>query len=271
MSKIDCSKCEKSFDTERGLKTHIGIVHVDKPSEEEIRKLYFDNEMTTSEVKEELGIGSKVTLLNYMDEYGIERRSCSEATKIEWKGADERREKFADLKRGCNPDVTPWPENCTEEEYKQKCNEIQEAILEVSDDWSGDDNPAKREDVREKISKSHKENPRSANFEFVEELGHNVRSSWEKEVGLLLTENNIEYGYEEEMFNLKDGCRYVPDFILSECVIEVKGRVFGKAKEKAKLFMERSDKCYIVVGTEIPCDVHISYQNREDLIEVVVE
>lgn len=271
MSKMKCSKCGEDFSSERGLKTHNGIVHVDKPSEEEIRNLYYGKEMTTSEVKEELGIGSKMTLLKYMDEYNIERRSRSEATKIEWKGADKRKEKLAEFVRNNSFDVTPWPENCTDEEYEEKCKEIQEAILEVSDGWSGEDNPAKREEVREKISESHENNPRTTNFEFVEELGHNVRSGWEKDVGLLMKRNNIDYSYEDEVFVLERGCRYIPDFFLDDYIVEVKGRVRGNTKKKARLLMEQEKREYIVVGTKIPCDIHIPYSDRERLIEVVEE
>ena len=269
MSSLDCDLCDKSFDSERGLKSHKGIIHTEKPTEEEIRELYWEKQMTLFEVKSELGIGSTETLRKYCREYGIERRSQSEATKIEWEGADERREKQAEIKRGSSPDVTPWPENCTQEEYEERCNEIQNAILDVSDSWSGENNPAKREEVREKISKSHGESPRHTNFEFVEELDHNVRSGWEKEVGLLLSENDIDYGYEEEIFELRKGCRYIPDFVLDDYVVEVKGQIFGNAKEKAKLFLEQSDRCYVVVGTEMPCNIHIPYQDREKLIELV--
>lgn len=151
---------------------------------------------------------------------------------------------------------------------KKKCKEIQEAILEVSDNWSGDDNSAKRKEVREKISKSHEENPRITNFEFVDELGHNVRSNWEKEVGLLLSRNNIEYTYEGEKIKLSKGIRYIPDFILDEYVIEVKGRVHDYAIKKAKLLMEKDSREYVVIGTEMPCDIHIEYANREEIIEI---
>ena len=51
MSSLDCNLCDKSFDSERGLKTHKGLVHTEKPTEEEIRELYWEKQMSLSEVK----------------------------------------------------------------------------------------------------------------------------------------------------------------------------------------------------------------------------
>jgi len=66
---------------------------------------------------------------------------------------------------------------------------------------------------------------------FDKELQHYVRSTWEKKVGIILKNNNIEYKYEGVTLELDD-CTYTPDFIINNILIEVKGYLSKSSKEK---------------------------------------
>lgn len=102
----------------------------------------------------------------------------------------------------------------------------------------------------------------------VDELTHTVRSSWEKKIAKLLIENEISYSYEDE-FVLSKGS-YYPDFITGECVIEVKGWSNDRSIKKADWFMEEFPEYkYVVVGAEIPCDIHIPWEDRKNLVKVI--
>lgn len=66
-----------------------------------------------------------------------------------------------------------------------------------------------------------------------------------------------------------------PDFVTSDSLIEVKGRLFesgsGTEDQKARAAMESVLDCqYVVVGTKLPADVHIAWEGREELIGVLV-
>lgn len=102
----------------------------------------------------------------------------------------------------------------------------------------------------------------------VDELSHDVRSSWEEEVATLLVENDIPYTYETE-FELSVGS-YYPDFVLTTDVVEVKGFSNERSVKKATAFLnEFPGYRYVVVGDEIPCDVHIPWEQRAELLEVL--
>lgn len=102
----------------------------------------------------------------------------------------------------------------------------------------------------------------------VSELSHPVRSSWEEDVATLLTTNDVAYEYEPE-FTLSVGS-YYPDFVVDDCVIEVKGFATERSVRKAKAFMrECSNHLYVAIGDEIPCDVHVPWDEREKVLEVV--
>lgn len=107
----------------------------------------------------------------------------------------------------------------------------------------------------------------------VAETGHTVRSSWEKEIDLMLYNNDIDFGYEDERFEFESvEMTYLPDFIIDEQIIEVKGWADDRSVERAKQFIkEYSQYQYIVVGDEMPCDVHIEWDNREKLMGVLNE
>lgn len=102
----------------------------------------------------------------------------------------------------------------------------------------------------------------------VDELSHKVRSSWEEAIGRMLVDAEISYQYEPE-FKLTNGS-YYPDFVTGADVIEVKGWANERSVLKAEQFMtEYESRTYIVVGDEIPSDVHIPWDHREQLLEVL--
>lgn len=104
----------------------------------------------------------------------------------------------------------------------------------------------------------------------VDELSHSVRSSWEEEIAMRLTENEIQYVYEEE-FELSVGSYYA-DFVVDEFVIEIKGFANERSVKKATAFIdEYRDYTYVVVGDKIPCDVHIPWEERDELLEVITD
>lgn len=89
----------------------------------------------------------------------------------------------------------------------------------------------------------------------------------------MLHENNLNYTYEREVFELPDDDTYTPDFIIGDqIIVEVKGWPDGKSKERARLFMQKYPRyLYVVVGNRIPCDKFIDWEDRGELIEIIRE
>lgn len=110
---------------------------------------------------------------------------------------------------------------------------------------------------------------------YCEKLGHNVRSSWEEEIGLLLKENGIDYlGYEVKTFEF-GGRSYTPDYIIDDKrVLEVKGYLTNKDFKRYQKFTEAyPELTFIIVGgpkrCEELCDIHIPWKERERLVETL--
>jgi len=79
---------------------------------------------------------------------------------------------------------------------------------------------------------------------YIEDLGHYVRSSWEKEICLLLKSYGIDYEYEKKRYKLNsDGkiISYLPDLYISryDLFVEIKG-FFGDKLEKKKIRLFRN-------------------------------
>jgi len=95
-----------------------------------------------------------------------------------------------------------------------------------------------------KVPKNTNKNYKSG---YIDELGHYSRSSWEKEVCLLLKKNKIDYEYEFKTFKLvkEDGnwCTYLPDIFIKKynLFIEIKGwlGVNNDGLEKYYLFQKQ--------------------------------
>lgn len=101
---------------------------------------------------------------------------------------------------------------------------------------------------------------------YPDHLNHLVRSDWELVVAELLIEEGIEYEYESVKISYDDCHIYTPDFVTDSHVIEVKGRLYGGEERRAKAAMDQLDnREYVVVGTELPADYHIPWDERTDL------
>ena len=112
-----------------------------------------------------------------------------------------------------------------------------------------------------------------------EHLDHKVRSSWELEIANLLTKHDISYEYEAIEISWRDGRIYTPDFITEHYVIEIKGRLYpgNYVAEKAEAAIDTLDaRDYVLVARDsvaeqVPHDIHISWDEREDLIDLLKE
>lgn len=118
---------------------------------------------------------------------------------------------------------------------------------------------------------------------FDKELGHTIRSSWEKVIADLLHRINVSYKYEER-FSLKfpDGTihYYHPDFLFNNTIYEVKGRFYDETtKLKLKLFKEQYPqyKLFLIgnpvaLGKEVTKNIHYdclcSYKEMKKFLEV---
>lgn len=159
--------------------------------------------------------------------------------------------------------------------------ETKKKISKGSKEWHAEntfENPPVSEERKEQLRKemSGKNNPRygkhpSPNFMEVEETGHTVRSSWEAEVDKMLYHAQVDYEYEPKVYDLSIGITYRPDFVVGDdTVIEVKGFVTDRSLKQANAFgSDYPEYRYIVVGSKMPCDIHIPWENRRNLTEKI--
>ena len=184
--------------------------------------------------------------------------------------------------------------HCGDENWTPK-SENNHKYPEYCDDdcWgasmSGENNPNKSEERREKISRgliqAYAEGRKKAGYRNpteVEETGHTVDSTWEKEVDLLLHRSDIEYEYngrsEYKRYEIDD-FTHAPDFIIPieehDIIIEVKGGGVmyfqeDKMRKIGKELTSRNDTTYIVYGdVDLECDYHIEYGAEEELLDLV--
>lgn len=104
---------------------------------------------------------------------------------------------------------------------------------------------------------------------YVEETNRKVKSGWEAEMDRFLNDSDVDYEYESRVFDLGK-YSYTPDFLVDDKVIEVKGQVTDRDIERAELFKENFPGYkYIVVGSSLPCDIHIKWDNMRSVLEVI--
>jgi hypothetical protein len=87
----------------------------------------------------------------------------------------------------------------------------------------------------------------------------------------LLLKVGVDYEYESLEISYGDGSTYTPDFVTNQYVIEVKGHLYEPEKviKKARAAItELDDRQYVVVGTAIPADIHIPWENRGQITEL---
>lgn len=127
------------------------------------------------------------------------------------------------------------------------------------------------EEQLERLSEAHKGQLSAGTDQiYVSETDTTVRSGWEAEIDCLLHRSEIEYEYEGRTFDLGD-YTYTPDFLCqNDVIVEVKGYVWDGDVDKAEDFMEQhEDATYIVVGSELPSDYHLSWEERDTLPDVI--
>lgn len=107
-------------------------------------------------------------------------------------------------------------------------------------------------------------------------LDHRVDSVPELVIADMLLDAGVEYENEGMKITYDDGRTYTPDFVTEDYVIEYKGQDWGEmynkevtAKDKAEAAMDALDQReYVVVGTELPADIHIPWEDRETIPEL---
>jgi len=96
-----------------------------------------------------------------------------------------------------------------------------------------------------------------------------VRNKWELEIDHLLHDSGYDFQYEPGPFDI-GGRTYLPDFRVGGDVIEVKGFDWNDDDRRAESFMEHHPRFrYIVVGTELPADVWVPWEERRRLPEII--
>lgn len=258
----NCPSCSRGFGSKKGMRNHHTQVHGESLCYEKVscENPDCDNEIEKHEY--------------WLDE--TDTHFCSEKCMGEWlsngnspMNNPKTREKMAQSRKG----------KMTGEDNPMTKKSVQKnhPILNGEKDgyWkgkTGEDHPMYNNvEAGKKISESKKGIATKPAWKEVEKTGHKVRSNWEKEIDILLYESGVEYEYEPTGFLYSNGRKYYPDFIVnSDCVIEVKGWAGEKDILKAEEFMERNPEYrYIVVGAELPCDLHIPWENHEELTEVI--
>jgi transposase-like protein len=205
-----------------------------------LHQRYVEQEQSAHDIADELGVSANV-VRDWADKHGIQIRSLSEA----------------------NAEGNVGPLRDSEWLQKQYCEQNQ-SIGKIGEklgvspqtvyNWIG------RHEIELRPSRGSLIHP--------EHLEHPVRSDWELEIANWLIDHGIEYQYESMKIEYGDGRTYIPDFVTSDYVIEVKGQVFddGNEEQKARAAMKAlKNRDYVVVGTKLPADYHYSWDKRKKI------
>lgn len=259
----ECPTCGKVLDTQAGLHRHHAHVHGESIARitRVCRECGDEKEMYVSELEQ----------LEH-DDLCVD---CSRRREIPH--TDQARQKISqshmgktiseEHKRAFHEGWWDWWENETDQEkwiseLPEGGPPSQEARQKISETLMGHE---VSEETRQKI----RENTPPGSFITieVEETGNTVRSTWEKEIDILLHESDVQYAYEGALFRLNTR-HYTPDFISGDTAIEVRGYASDDAIRRATEFLIMEPEWrYIVVGDELPCDVHIPWEDRETLVD----
>ena len=236
-----CPECDKELETERGLKSHYGQVHEGTLKNTETCSRCGDEfEVWPSQSERRVQCGE------CYDEHGMH---------------PESRQKSSDTQAGKEIE---WNDKISDSMSKGEDHRLHGV--------TGDSHPASgshiTEEGRKSLSKAHLgHEPYGPVWETVEKTGHTVRSSWEKEIDLLLHESGISYEYEPRRLELDSGSSYLPDFIVrNEIVIEVKGYADDESIQKFNDVVEQFDYDFVVVGDSMNAGTHIEWEQRESLL-----
>ena len=228
--------------------SHLPEEAIEKLRDEEwMQEQYVEHRRTTVDIADELNISSPA-VVNSLQRHDIEIRGYSEAALPE--GV---KEKLRDEK---------W--------LREQYVEQHQSTVEIADELNISPTPIRWRlqsygiEIRNGI-----QNP--------DYLDHKVRSGWELHIANLLTKYDISYEYEAIEISWGDGRIYIPDFITEHYAIEIKGRLYpgNNVAEKAEAALDTLDeRDYVLVATDrvaeqVPHDIHISWENREKLIDLL--
>ena len=292
MSEVECPTCDGVYTNERGMKIHHARTHgesIANKVEKECRvcntefvdyvdsghgESYYCSRDCMSEdysdraSRNEFGFGSH----GYKTPKGQDNNSWIERETIECMVCGETIEvKITDGRKVCGIECV-WKLNGSRKfrtfRY-QKCHSPEcDKVFTVSP--KGKDKKTCSEECGHTL-RTHTKVENGTLYpsrKYDDVLKHIVRSDWEREIGKLLKRNSVTYDYEPFMIS-KNGLRYVPDFKVGNTIIEVKGRGSNNDVEKAKMCMQQRDEKYIVVGRELPADHHITWDNKEEVLDYV--
>ena len=209
-----------------------------------LREQYIENRRSTCDIAGELNVASS-TVSNWLEKHGIDTRSLIEELLPE-KAIDKR-------------DDASW--------LREQYVDCERSLCDIADELG-----VSTVTVYKWLNK-HGIKIRKTVID-VEHLDHVVRSDWELRVAELLTGAGVDYQYEGMSVDYIDENgkhrTYTPDFVSGDYIIEVKGRRRNTERlaAKAEAVMQSSEKSYVVVGNELPCDVHIQWGREERLLEL---
>jgi len=203
-----------------------------------LREQYENNCRSTYDIAEELNV-SRNTVSSWLHRHDIETRGNTEAF-------------------GSAPVEELQDAGWLYEQYHTREKSCVKIATEVGVDTTTVQNWLHRHDIEIRSGLQHPEH-----------LDHPVRSGWELIIADLLNQGGVEYKYESMKISFGDDRTYTPDFVTESYVIEVKGIVYDHNKQRRRAIeaMDQLDKHkYVVVGTKLPADIHISWEDREDLL-----
>lgn len=191
------------------------------------------------------------------------REKSSEGAKSLWESSPEemRKKVIENLMSGGHPN-----EGGLSEDHKENLRGPRPSL-------QGDNNPATREDVKEKIRESWEEREADSWMCDWYDVGDlKVLGKLEKKVA----ESLIEHGVPEDQITVHDrSFNYEVDFVVGDIVIEAKGMIWGDCIEKGREFMKQFDEyMYVVVGQsedtkKIPSDRWYSAEDMNEMAEWV--
>jgi len=104
--------------------------------------------------------------------------------------------------------------------------------------------------------------------------GHDLDSTWEKEVDEMLYYSDLEYEHEPETFQVDDTTNK-PDFASEDWILEIKSRAGYRDKERldrvGKHLRDEVDREYIILGEDVdmPCNRFVEWGDREEIVDIL--
>jgi len=231
---FECPICDREFDTKQGIKVHAGRKHPDQ-----------EDEWSDKEQRE-----CKVCGGVFKEYPSVKDECCSPQC------ANEARRNAQEGKRYGSSEI--------------ECEECGEHIIRWNSQIEKYDNHFCSKDCLSEWKKGNSFYiPAQKGFRSHDRLDHDTRSGWEESVALMLVDEEIDYEYEPKKYNLGE-CRYVPDFVVDNIIIEVKGRASDGGYKIAMLGDQNPELETVVIGADIDgVDHRFPFSEREKVLEVI--